>query len=322
MHDLQSNTVPLGNSYLRIHPVGTGTWAWGDRMVWGFGDLYHEGDVQKAYIASRNASVNFFDTAEIYGRGISETLLGHFLSAERSTPLHPGQLAPVVATKFAPLPWRFGRKSIINALKSSLKRLKLPAVDLYQIHWPLPIHSIHTWMEGMVEAVESGLIRTVGVSNYSLKQMLLADDVLAKHGLRLSSNQVSYSLLNRSIEHNSILSEAQARDIAIIAYSPLAKGLLTGKYTPENPPPKRIQRSASASSLTNLVPLLDAMRSTGLQHDGKSISQVALNWTLAKGTIPIPGAKNATQAESNAGGSGWQLTATEIRELDQLSEKL
>ncbi len=224
IEDLPASTplesVELGRTGLYVSPIGTGCWAWGDRMLWQYGQGYGEGDVEGAFRASLAAGIDFFDTAELYGRGESERLLGQFVKAV------PRQTV-TIATKFLPLPWRIGRGALVKALRLSLERLQLSQVDLYQVHWPLP--PITTWASALADAVEAGLTRTVGVSNYSAAHTRQAAAVLAARGVPLASNQVEYSLLQRHIERNGVLDVCRERGVSIIAYSPLAKGLLTGK---------------------------------------------------------------------------------------------
>lgn len=140
----QPDTVRLGTSGLHVTPLGIGTWAWGDRLFWGFGRGYDEADVGAAFQTSLNAGINLFDTAEIYGWGRSEQLLGQFVR-ELGQPV-------VVATKFFPYPWRLRQGDLLRALRGSLDRLGLSQVDLYQIHWPNPPVSIETWMAGLPQA--------------------------------------------------------------------------------------------------------------------------------------------------------------------------
>jgi aryl-alcohol dehydrogenase-like predicted oxidoreductase len=169
----------------------------------------------------------------------------------------------------------------------------------------------------MADAVEAGLIRAAGVSNYSADQMLRTHEVLAKRGVPLASNQVEYNLLNRSAERNGVLARCRELGVTLIAYSPLAKGLLTGKYTPENPPPGLRRRLFRAGHLAAVQPLIGLMREIG-----RSPSEVALNWLLSKGVVPIPGAKNARQAAENAAVLGWRLTADEVIALERASAAL
>jgi aryl-alcohol dehydrogenase-like predicted oxidoreductase len=202
-----------------------------------------------------------------------------------------------------------------------LERLGLAAVDLYQIHWASPLMSPEKMMEGMVECVKEGWARTVGVSNFDQKQMLRAYSTLAQHGIPLASNQAHYSLLNREVEKNGTLARAKELGIRVIAYSPLEMGLLTGKYTTENPP-SGLRGSQSIDLLKKLPPITKLLQEIGLNHGDKTISQVALNWLICKGTLPIPGAKNVRQAELNAGGAGWKLTEEEVAKLDEATDNI
>ncbi len=290
--------------------IGTGTWQWGDTLVWGFGKNYADTDVRDAFNASLQAGISFYDTAEMYGRGKSERLLGQFIR-ESGTQV-------MVATKFMPLPWRFGQGQLMAALRRSLDRLGMSRVDLYQIHWPSPPVSIETWAAALADTLDQGLARAVGVSNYNRDQTLRAHDVLAKRGYPLASNQVEYSLIQRRIERDGTLTAARERGVRIIAYSPLGKGLLTGKYSVESPPPG-VRGIQMRKLLPQLPPLIDLLRTISEAH-GKTMAQVALNWTICHDTLPIPGAKNARQVENNVGAVGWRLTDEEVVQLDQLSE--
>lgn len=308
---MKNERVRLGLTDLKVRAMGVGAWAWGDRFVWGFGQSYGKEDVAEAFHASREANLDFFDTAEIYGLGTSERLLGEFIRSDGP--------APMVATKFMPYPWRLRRKSLVKALRDSLDRLGLSRVDLYQIHQPMPPVSIETWMDGLAEAVELGLTRAVGVSNYSPKQMERAHKALARHGIPLASNQVEYSLLTRNPEASGLLQLCRDLNVTLIAYSPIGMGLLTGKYGPWNPPPAARRRRVRLS-LTWLTSLLDTLAEIGRAHGGKTPAQVAINWTITKGTLPIPGAKNRRQAAENFGALGWTLTDAEVARLDELSD--
>jgi len=165
------------------------------------------------------------------------------------------------------------------------------------------------------------MTRTVGVSNFGPSRMLAAYSALARHNIPLASNQVPYSLLNRSVEKNGTLARCKELGIRLIAYSPIEKGMLTGKYGIEHPPPGMRGRNY-ASLLPKLPPLLKKMTEIGQDHGGKSNAQVALNWVICKGALPIPGAKNAEQAQQNAGALGWRLTDGEIALLDEGSDQV
>ena len=294
--------------------MGLGTWSWGDRLFWGYGRGYRDDDIRQAYDASLQAGVFFMDTAEVYGQGRSETLLGKFLAETEQK--------VVVATKFMPYPWRLGRGSLKRALRNSLKRLGRASVDLYQIHRPFPPVQIEVWMDAMSEAVQAGLITAVGVSNYDRKQMQRAYDALIRQGVPLASNQVEYSLLDRRVEKNGLLKQCQEMGVTLIAYSPLAMGMLTGKYTPENPPQGFRARRYQARYLAAMKPLIDQLKRIGSDHAGKTAAQVALNWVICKGAVPIPGAKTLAQAQQNAAALGWRLSEEEVARLDEVSDRV
>lgn len=294
--------------------IGIGTWAWGDRFVWGYGNKYKEEDVIQAYHEAIQNKIIFFDTAEVYGQGKSESFLGKLIP-ETEIPVR-------IATKMMPYPWRLGNSALRNALKGSLERLGLQKVDLYQMHWPMPPMPVEHWMTQMAEAYQSGLIGAIGVSNYDLEKTKKSVTTLRKFGLELASNQLEYHLLERRIEKNSLMKYCAENNIKVIAYSPLAMGILSGKYTPENPPKGARASQYSRELLARIQPLIKQLKRIGQDHDGKTASQVAINWVICKGALPIPGAKNARQAAENAGAIGWKLTEAEVAELDELSDKV
>ena len=293
---------------------GIGTWSWGDRFVWGYGNKYSEADITEAFQESVHNGAIFFDTAEVYGQGKSETFLGKLIPSST--------MKLKIATKMMPFPWRLSPHALRNALKNSLKRLNLRKVDLYQIHWPLPPVSVENWMKQMVDVFTEGLIGAIGVSNYDLEKTQTANEVLQKSGLKLASNQVEYHLLERRIEKNGLMKYCNENNIKVIAYSPLAMGILSGKYTPDNPPKGARATQYSRDFLLKIQPLIKELKIIGQDHDGKTASQVALNWTICKNTLPIPGAKNARQASENCGATGWKLTEEEMERLDKISEKV
>ena len=308
MADISSET-----RFLHAIEMGLGAWQWGDRMVWQFGQGYSEKEVHDAFKLSVGEGIRFVDTAEAYGNGMSERLLGQFVQ-ETDQPV-------LIATKFFPFPWRFFRSSIPRALKNSLERLGVESVDLYQIHLPTPLMSVDRMMDGMVECVKSGMTRTLGVSNFNQTQMVTAYSALARQNIPLASNQIHYSLLNRKAEKNGLMARCSELGVRLIAYSPLEKGLLTGKYNANNPPPGT-RAGRYSSLLPKIDPLIKLMTTIGQDHGGKTNAQVALNWTICKGTLPIPGAKNVKQAQENAGALGWKLTEEEVAKLDELSDQI
>jgi aryl-alcohol dehydrogenase-like predicted oxidoreductase len=293
--------------------MGVGTWAWGDRFFWGYGHGFGRGDVNEAFQVSFESGIRFFDTAEAYGQGASERILGE---------LEKGAGARLtIASKFMPYPWRLSKRALLNALERSLDRLGRDRLELYQIHWPLPPVPIETWMEALGEAVEKGFVQTVGVSNFSMAQMERARASLARFGIPLRSNQVLYNLMDRKPEKTGLLEACRRQGIALIAYSPIAQGLLTGRYSMNNPPPLRRRVRFRRARMARAGLLVDELRRIGQAHGGKTPAQVAINWVMCKGAIPIPGAKNAAQAAENVGALGWRLSDDEVTALDRAADR-
>ena len=300
---------------ISLPSLGIGTWSWGDRLFWGYGSDYGETDVARAFEAAVESGATFFDTAEVYGLGESERLLGRFLK-RTSQPVQ-------IATKYFPLPWRFNHQAVADTLSDSLKRLQVEQVALYQVHMPFSfLMNQHTLMKALAQEVKRGRILTVGVSNYSASQMQEAYDFLAQYDVPLAVNQVRYSLLTRKIEQNGILELARKLGITILAYSPLDQGLLTGKYTPGNTDiqgARKIDPKFSAAGLSKIEPVINNLQQLAEKY-AKTPAQIALNWLIMQdNVIPIPGAKNAQQAQDNAGAMGWQLRTEDVEQLSLIS---
>jgi aryl-alcohol dehydrogenase-like predicted oxidoreductase len=307
-------TTTLGTTGIDVTPMGFGTWAWGDSLFWGYGKDYGETELRQAFQAAIDLNITFIDTAEIYGLGKSEELLGKFIKETKAT--------TQIATKYMPLPWRFRREDVADAVTASLKRLKMPSVDLYQVHFPAPSFlSQADLMDALADEVEQGRIKAVGVSNYNAEQLREAHRLLARRGVPLAVNQMRYSLITREIETNGVLAAARELDVTILAYSPLAQGLLTGKYTASNPPTgaRSLDKRFQTAGLQQLQPMLDKLNELGAKYS-KTPAQVALNWLICQpGVIPIPGVKNKAQVEQNAGALGWELSADDVMDLRYLS---
>jgi aryl-alcohol dehydrogenase-like predicted oxidoreductase len=299
---------------LNVAPLGVGAWAWGTTRLWGYGKEYDRSDVGKAFRASMAEGVTLVDTAEMYGNGASERIIGEILREGGF------EGTPVIATKFAPLPYRFSAKSLLSALDKSLERLGLETIDLYQIHFPSPILKINSLMDALAETVKAGKVRRVGVSNYGADQMQRAYERLASHGVSLASNQVEYSLLQRAPETNGVLEASRDLGVTLIAYSPIAKGLLTGKYAPGGNRPaglvRRMGKTFGEQNLKKIEPVVNILREIGEAHN-KQPAQVALNWLITqRNAFPIPGAKNEHQARENTGALGWEMAGEEAEKLE------
>jgi aryl-alcohol dehydrogenase-like predicted oxidoreductase len=311
-----SDRIRLEGSDVAIPPLGVGTWAWGDKGTWGMGGYdssYGEETIREAWRASIEAGVVLFDTAEVYGGGESERIVGRLLADDPSV-----RKTVVIATKFMPSPWKLAVTSaLVGAAKASLDRLGVDAIDLYQIHGPVSLRSHDALASALAAAHGEGLIKAVGVSNYSVKETRSIDAALRTRGLRLATNQIEFSLLRTMPEKVGLLDCCRELGVVPLAYSPIGQGRLTGKYSAANPPPSGRTFSNHPMALVDRV--LDTLRRIGAAHDGRTPSQVALAWIIAKGAVPIPGAKNRNQAEENAGALGWRMDDAELAELDAVA---
>jgi aryl-alcohol dehydrogenase-like predicted oxidoreductase len=312
---MNHSRVRLGQSPLEVAPLGVGAWAWGDREYWRYEEDHSLRDVVDAFGACLEARLDLFDTAEAYGWGKGEKLLGSL--ARRS-----GRDL-VIATKYAPLTGRGGAGAIPRAIQGSLRRLGLPRIDLYQLHWPdrdeAPIDAV---INVLAEAVHAGQIRAVGVSNYSASEMRGAHAALARHGVPLATNQVHYSLLHRAPEVDGVLDACRALGVTLLAYSPLEQGLLTGKYTPDALPLGRRADAAwfSPGNVAAAQPIVATLRAMA-DARGVDVAAVALAWLLAKpGVVPLAGAKTKEQAANNARALDLVLSEADVAALDAATD--
>mmetsp|Transcript_27824 Transcript_27824/g.55729 ORF Transcript_27824/g.55729 Transcript_27824/m.55729 type:complete len:368 (-) Transcript_27824:37-1140(-) len=267
--------------------------------------------------------VNFVDTAEAYGFGKSETMTKNCL---RDANIVAGKNGMKIATKFAPVPWRLDSSSVVDACRASAERLGVESVPLYQIHWPDLIQPFgafgienkkdELFWDGLADCYLSGLAENVGVSNYGPETLLRASEALGKRGVPIASNQINLSLARyRSSE--ATLSLCEDLGIKVLAYFPLANGLLAGKYSAATPPafPKSITMK---KYYEGTAPILEALRKIA-QERQKTVPQISINWTMMKGAIPIPGARNVQMAKENFGSMGWALTDDEVFQLEAAS---
>ncbi|KAJ3325777.1 hypothetical protein HDU76_013127 [Blyttiomyces sp. JEL0837] len=319
---IPDGVIPTGETLIKlgetvqIPPIGVGTWSWAN-PEWGFGENgFDEASVTEAFEAIQKSSPvsAFYDTAEMYAAGASEKLIGKLIAS------HPSESDRIItASKFIPLPWKISYpSSLLSALKDSLERCGLKSFELYQIHGPVHLRPIEVLADALAVAYKEGLVKAVGVSNYSIDEMKRMHAALAKHGIPLASNQVEFSLLRRHPETAGLIKAAHELGVVILAYSPLGMGKLTGKYSSSNPPPKSVQGRFGRVALDQLGPLLDTLNEVAKKYN-KTASQVSLNWIICKGAVPIPGAKNAKQAEGNLGALGWRLSAEDVAKLDSVA---
>jgi aryl-alcohol dehydrogenase-like predicted oxidoreductase len=311
-----TDRIRLGRSDLEVPRLGVGAMTWGSpsgRSRWGPAKLAYGGtpgpeEEARAFEASLSAGVDLFDTAAMYSGGASERRVGELAEGRHV----------VIATKFPP-GWRSKGDALPEALDQSLGRLRRSPIDLYQHHFPSRRISIPALMGLMADAVEAGKVRAIGVSNYSAAQLRTAHAALAERGIPLASNQVEYSLLHRAPEANGVLDTCRELGITLVAYQPLAQGVLTGKYRPGDRPKgiRRFGRYFRGSGLEKAQPVVALLREIGDCYS-KTPAQVALRWLMEQESVlPIPGAKNGRQAASNAEALSFSLAVAEIEALDQ-----
>jgi aryl-alcohol dehydrogenase-like predicted oxidoreductase len=312
----------LGKTDIEITPIGLGCWQFsnGGGMMGGYWGSIAEEEVEKIVAISYNGGINWFDTAEAYGHGTSERAL---TDALKSCGIDSSEV--VIADKWNPV-LRFA-STITGTFKEREDALHGYPVGLYQIHNPASLSSLRAQMKAMAELAKEGKIKAVGVSNFSANMMRHAYQLLQNEGVTLASNQMHYNLLHRNIEKDGVMDAARELGITIIAYSPLAQGVLTGKF--HNNPAMRKSRSMvrrlrgtfSKRNLERSRPLVDELRNIASKNDARP-AQVALNWLVtAHGdmVVAIPGASSSSQAEQNAAAMDFTLTEEEIRKLDDLS---
>jgi aryl-alcohol dehydrogenase-like predicted oxidoreductase len=293
---------------VRISAVGLGTWQFGSRE-WGYGSDYADREAVDITHRALDLGINLIDTAEIYGFGKSERIVGKAIAGRRAEVFVASKLFPL-----APLP-----AVVVQRGRASVARLGVDAIDLYQVHWPNPVFPLTVTMRGMADLKRQGVIRHVGVSNFSLEQWQRADQAL---GGTVLSNQVEYSLARRKPDRD-LVPWAQANDRLIIAYSPLAQGLLSAKYDAGNAPGG--VRAGNLLFLPDNIgragPLLHALREIAAGH-GASPAQVALAWLIRRpNVVVIPGASSVAQLEANAAAADVELTEEEDHRLTEASDR-
>jgi aryl-alcohol dehydrogenase-like predicted oxidoreductase len=312
-------TRPLGKTGIQVSPIGLGVMelSGGGGLLGRAFPVIAQEEKNAIIQAALDGGINWFDTAEMYGGGVSERSLATGLKAAGK---QPGEV--VIATKWSPFFRTAGNIPI--TIKNRLHFLDGFPVDLYYIHQPISFSSPEAEMNAMADLVEAGKIRSVGVSNFNAERMRRAHAALEKRGLPLATNQVRYSLVDRKIETDGTLAAARELGVTITAYTPLGSGLLTGKYhkNPELLKNKsfiwrgRIQRQLEASR-----PLVAALDEIGQKYQATA-AQVALNWVIwfnSELVVTIPGATKTKQAAENAAAMNFRLSDADLAWLDELS---
>jgi len=317
----------LGRSGLKITPIGLGCWQMqqGKGMTGMMWSVLEQETMDAIVAAALQGGISWYDTAEAYGKGASERALAAGL---QRAGVEPGSV--VVATKWLPI--LKPASDIRGNIDERIECLAPYPVDLFQVHIPWSRSSVAAQMREMATLVRAGKVKAVGVSNFSAKKMAQAGAALQAEGLPLASNQVRINLLERGIETNGVLDLAREHRVTLIAYSPLAQGVLTGKFHDD---PSRVKalswgrRSPLGGSgkfltpegLARTAPLIDELRAVGEAH-GATPAQVALAWLVSyygEAVVAIPGASRPEHATEAAGAMDIHLTAAEIDRVDRLS---
>lgn len=352
------DTTKIGS--IVVPTVGIGTISWSSNSLFSTENKELDDVVTKAY----GSNAAFFDTAERYGSHFKTAIGMGYGETERMTSMYlekaqrtegPSLVKPVVATKFTPVPWRNTVQSVVDACEQSCKNLGVDQLDLYQVHMPDIVQPLRAfgkvdtkdtiYWEGLAECYNRGLVKNVGVCNYGPTLVEECHEALAKKGVPLASNQISFSLLSRHNGSQETIEKCNTLGVKVLAYYPFAMGLLTGKYSNElmndndlNPTELSLTlKKKSNLELADLEryaygdgesipdggiqPLLKKMAKIAKRRK-KTLAQIALNYIISKGAVPIPGCRTVAQLEDNLGAMGWRLSPTEIKMLELEADKL
>jgi len=300
--------VALGRGGPKVSAIGLGMWQAGGKA---WGSDVRDADCRKAMERAVELGINLVDTAEAYGDGHSETVMSRAIK-------NVGRDNVFVATKVGG--WHLRPDDVQKACAASLKRLGVREIDLYQVHWPDPWGQVplRETMKALEALQRAGKIRHIGVSNFAVRDMREARSHLSRTDL--TSNQVRYNMLQRDVEKE-VLPYCAREGIGILAWSPIGKGLLSGKYHNGRRPKDRVRSDEDLFKPANVrasAPLVRELRRIGKIH-GKTPAQVALAWLRRhRHVMPIPGGKRPAQAAENAGAAGWSLSTRELRGLEAI----
>ncbi|MFW9794714.1 MAG: aldo/keto reductase [Candidatus Thorarchaeota archaeon] len=309
----------LGKTDIEVSPIGLGAMEFaGGKSFFKYVFKPVETATQDEVVrVALDSGMNLIDTAEIYGRGYSECAVARSLQAAGRK---PGEV--VISTKWLPILRR--AKSMHTSVVKSTKRLEPYSVDLYLVHMPFSVSSIKTQMNVMADLVEAGVIKAVGVSNFSNERMIKAHEALTERGIPLAVNQVHFSLLKRGIEFNGTLETAKELGVTIMAYTPLGQGVLTGSLhrNPEHiDQMPRIRRLRIRSGFKKSIKLVETLEAIASENDATA-AQVTLSWTInyhGDTIITIPGATKTYQAKQNAEAMNLFLSSEQMETISTLS---
>jgi len=310
-------TRKLGRTDLELTTVGLGTWAMGGPWQFGWGPQ-DDDEAIGAILAALEAGINWIDTAPGYGLGHSEELIAQALEQVSDGPL--------IATKCGIL-WNekkekltcLKRQSVRNECHASLQRLGVETIDLYQIHWPDPDEDLEEAWEEMTRLKEEGKVRYIGVSNFSVEQIKRAQKIHP-----VASLQPPYSMIHREVE-GELLDFCAANDIGVVAYSPMQRGLLTGKFSAERfaslpaDDHRTRNRDFQELQLGATLELVEELKKIA-ERNGRTCAQLAISWVLRRPevTAAIAGARRPEQIIETAPASDWNLGPEDIEDIEQL----
>ncbi len=311
----------LGRTDMMVTPVGLGCWQFSKQqnMAGKFWPTLDDNVIDKVVSLSLDGGINWFDTAEVYGKGASERALSAALQAAGKK---PGDV--LIATKWWPM-FRFA-SNIPKTIDERIKALSPYPIDLYQVHQPWGFSNEKSEVTAMAELRERKLIKHIGVSNFSADKMKNAWETLDKKGIPLATNQVVYSLLNRKIESGGVMDMAKKLGISIIAYSPLAQGMVTGKFhdNPEllkNIGMRKYSSQFKPAGLAKSLPVVTMVKELAAKYQ-VTPSQIALNWLInfhGETVVAIPGATKEIHAKENTGALSFRLSDEDMARLDKVS---
>ena len=306
----------LGDSGMEVSKIALGTWAMGGTVeTWGYVD---DRESIAAIHQAIDLGINLIDTAPIYGLGHSEEIVGKAVQGCRHEVLVATKCGLLFPRSKDQLPPRcLSRESIFRECEQSLRRLRLDAIDLYQCHWPDPQIPIRETMEALTTLLNQQKIRAIGVSNFSCEEIAAAREFGPVHCL-----QLPFSMLQRRAAHD-LLPFAAEHHMAAIAYSPLSKGLLTGKFQPGDRPGGIRARDPDflGERFRRNLRVVDALKIIAAEY-GKTVTQLVINWTATYPgvTAPIVGAKRPSQVIENVGGTGWTISDEDRARIDRILE--
>lgn len=293
----------------KMPAVALGTWSWGTGAVGGdqvFGNRLGENELREVFDTAMKEGLNLWDSAVVYGMGASEDILGAFARTCQREEI-------ILSTKFTPQIAQEAEDPMALMCEGSLERLGTDYIDIYWIHNPADVEK---WTPCLIPLVKSGKVKRVGVSNHNLAELKRAEEILSEEGVHISAVQNHYSLLYRSSEEGGILDYCKENGIDFFAYMVLEQGALTGKYDTKHPLPEGSQRGDTYNPiLPQLEELIGTMKKIGEKYSA-SVSQIAIAWAVAKGTLPIIGVTKPSHVVDAAKAAQISLTADEMAELE------